>query len=152
MYRKKFNIPLLSIFILIMVIVIFILFIQVFSSAKQAKKAVDNFYTYEQQGNFSDSWELFHPYMKEKFPKAAFIQDRSHVFIGHFGTETFTYTIDDAEEFDEWRPQKDHSIFKDGYRMVVTQKYKGKYGSFNFQQEVFVVEHKGDWLLLWDYN
>lgn len=73
---------------------------------------VDQFYPYEQESNFSGSWKLFHQYMKEKFPKAAYIQDRSHVFIGHFGAETFSYEISEAEELNGWKAARGEKPFK----------------------------------------
>lgn len=90
--------------------------------------------------------------MKSKFPKAAFIQDRAHVFIGHFGTETFNFEISEAEKIEHWIVEKGQPEFKMAYKFIVTQKYNGKYGKFNFQQEVFTVKHKDEWLILWDYK
>lgn len=115
-------------------------------------ETVDQFYSYEQDGNFADSWKLFHPYMKKKFPKPSFIQDRSHVFIGHFGAETFSYDIGEPEEIEGWTMEKEQKPFKIVYKFQVRQNYKGKYGAFSFQQDVFVVEHKEQWVILWDYN
>jgi hypothetical protein len=49
------------------------------------------FYEYEQLEDYSRSWELFHSSMKERFPKGDYIQDCVHVFIGHFGADTFEF-------------------------------------------------------------
>lgn len=154
MIRRRHPLPksLLIIPILILVLIFIMLRGLLFSSSHQAVKIVEEFYSYEQEGNFSDSWNLFHPYMKQRFTKSAFIQDRAHVFIGHFGTETFTYEIGEAEKFDSWKPEDSQTVIKNGYKMLVTQKYNGKYGKFNFQQEVYVVKHKDKWVILWDYN
>lgn len=138
--------------ILLIAFLIFFLRLLLFSTSSQAADTVEKFYQHEQEGNFSDSWELFHPYMKERFTKSSFIQDRAHVFIGHFGADTFLYEISKPEKFDNWKPEDGKRNFKSGYKMVVTQKYSGKYGKFNFQQEVYVVKHKGTWNILWDYN
>ena len=78
--------------------------------------------------------------MKEKFTKAAYIQDRSHVFIGHFGAETFSYEISEAEHIEGWRAAKGEKSFKSAYKFEVTQMYTGKYGKFSFIQEVYVLE------------
>lgn len=123
-----------------------------FSPDRQAKAAVEEFYTFEAEGDFSDSWELLHPFMKEKFPKSAFIQDRTHVFIGHFGAETFTYDLSEGEEINNWKMEEGRPAFKTAYKFLVTQSYEGKYGKFNFQQEVYVVHHQEQWSILWDYN
>lgn len=124
MNRRRRPLSKYALIIVIFVIFPFLIIIRsvIFFPASQAKETVDNFYAYEQQGNFSDSWNLFHPFMKQKFTKAAFIQDRSHVFIGHFGVDTFTYTISKAEKFDNWKAREGQSIIKEGYKMIVTQK------------------------------
>jgi hypothetical protein len=137
--------------------VIIIIFLIIIKSVflpfgNSAEATVEKFYSYEQKNNYSDSWELFHPYMKAKFPKPSFIQDRSHVFIGHFGAESFTYKISDAEKVENWRPAKGEPAFKVAYRHLVTQYYVGKYGKFSFVQEVYTVKHKGEWAIVWDYN
>lgn len=150
--RNQLPIPPILIGILLVAFLLICLRIFLFSSSTQAEDIVEKFYQYEQKGNFSDSWELFHPYMKERFSKSLFIQDRAHVFIGHFGADTFSYEISKPVEFDKWKPENGQDNFKDGYKMVVTQKYSGKYGKFNFQQEVYVIKHKGKWTILWDYN
>ncbi|TCN26702.1 hypothetical protein [Mesobacillus foraminis] len=123
-----------------------------FSPDRQAEAAVEEFYTFEADGDFSDSWELLHPFMKEKFSKTAYIQDRTHVFIGHFGAETFTYDLSEGEEIDNWKMEEGRPPFKTAYKFLVTQSYEGKYGKFNFQQEVYVVRHQEQWSILWDYN
>lgn len=123
-----------------------------FSFGGSAADTVEEFYSFEQENNYSSSWELFHPYMKERFPKPAFIQDRSHVFIGHFGAESFDFTISEGEKFKNWRPAKGEKPFKTAIKFLVTQTYNGKYGKFSFVQEVFVVEHQKEWTIIWNYN
>lgn len=152
MNRRHHPLPKFLLIIIILVTLFIMLRGLLFSPSHKAVETVERFYSYEQEGNFSDSWSLFHPYMKQKFTKSAFIQDRAHVFIGHFGTETFTYEIGEAKKFENWKPEDSHTVIKNGYKMLVTQKYNGKYGKFNFQQEVYVVKHKDKWVILWDYN
>lgn len=122
------------------------------SPSKQAVKAVNDFYSYEQKANFSDSWELFHPVMKERFGKGSYIQDRAHVFMNHFGVDTFTYKVEKAQKISGWKVSKDAKPFNDVYKMKVIQTYKGKYGNFDLHQEVFAVKEKGDWKIVWDYT
>jgi hypothetical protein len=122
------------------------------SSAEQAREVVDEFYAYEQEGEFSSSWKLFHSKMKEKFSKGFYIQDRAHVFMNHFGVETFTYNLGDVDEIENWKLSKDTATFPKAYRIAVEQVYKGKYGNFVIIQEVFVVKEKDDWKVLWDYK
>jgi hypothetical protein len=123
-----------------------------FSPASQAKGVVEQFYKYEADGDFSASWALFHSSMKEKFSKGNYIQDRAHVFMNHFGVETFTYTIGKPEEVKKWKMSKTGPALKNVYKVLVTQTYKGKYGNFDIEQEVFVVQEKGEWRVMWDYN
>jgi hypothetical protein len=123
-----------------------------FSPSNQAKEMVDEFYRYEADGDFANSWNLFHSAMKEKFTKGNYIQDRAHVFMNHFGVETFTYTIGKPEEVKKWKMSKTGPLLKNVYKVPVTQTYKGKYGNFDLKQEVFVVKEKGEWRIMWDYN
>ena len=122
------------------------------SSTSEAKDVVDEFYGYEQEGDFANSWGLFHSLMKKKFSKGNYIQDRAHVFMNHFGVETFSYTIGELEELKDWKMSKTGPSLKNVYKVPVTQTYKGKYGNFDLEQEVFVTEEKGKWRILWDYN
>jgi hypothetical protein len=123
-----------------------------FSSTGVAREVVDEFYGYEQEGDFANSWGLFHSSMKKKFSKGNYIQDRAHVFMNHFGVETFSYTIGELEELKDWKMSKTGPSLKNVYKVRVTQTYKGKYGNFDLEQEVFVTEEKGKWRILWDYN
>lgn len=153
MRKKTNNTGILLLMLLLAGTIIFILGRLLFSSpSSEAKSVVEQFYAFEQDANFSGSWNLFHPYMKGKFTKAAYIQDRSHVFIGHFGAETFSYEISEVEELNRWKAAKGEKPFKSAYKFEVIQKFTGKYGRFSFFQEVYVVEHKKEWVILWNYN
>ncbi|WNS75195.1 hypothetical protein RRV45_20340 [Bacillus sp. DTU_2020_1000418_1_SI_GHA_SEK_038] len=121
------------------------------SSSVQAWKAVDKFYQYEQEGNFAGSWEMFHPFMKQKFPKGHYLQDRAHVFMNHFGVETFTYSMGKPEKEKKWQPSNEKQEFNVVYKVQVIQVYKGKYGNFSLHQDVFVVQEEKDWMIIWDY-
>lgn len=123
-----------------------------FSPGNQAVAVVEEFYQYEQAGEFSKSWSLFHSAMKEKFPKGYYIQDRAHVFMNHFGVETFTFTLEKPEALKKWKLSKTSLAMKNVYKILVTQTYKGKYGNFDLKQEVYVIEEKGKWKIAWDYN
>ncbi|TYR79332.1 hypothetical protein FZC66_14570 [Priestia megaterium] len=122
------------------------------SSTYQAKSTVEEFYTLEQEGNFSDSWELFHSAMKERFPKGAYIQDRAHVFLNHFGVDTFSYEVKDVQKVEQWKMTNEMEAFKEVYEIQIVQTYKGKYGNFNLHQLVFAVKEKGEWKIAWDYK
>lgn len=150
--RRKQHLKIIILVICILSVFLFSIRLIILSPAKKAETIVSKFYSFEQDGNFSDSWNLFHPFMKEKFPKSAFIQDRAHVFIGHFGAETFSYEIGDPTEVKGWKPAKGEKSFKNAYKFLVKQNYSGKYGKFSFNQEVYVVKYKKELVILWDYN
>ena len=123
-----------------------------FSPSYQSKKVVEAFYTHEQIGHFAESWELLHPYMKDRWSKEQFMADRYHVFIGHFGTDTFQFTIEENSEVKDWKMAEELQPFDVAYKFNVIQTYEGKYGKFSFLQEVYVVKEEEEWRILWDYN
>ncbi len=133
--------------------VLFMLIIWILpAGGDKAEKTVRKFYSYEQAGNFSESWEMFHPLMQKRFTKGHYIQDRAHVFLNHFGVETFDFTLGDAEKITNWKMTKDDEPLKLVYKVPVTIIYKGKYGNFSIKQDVFVAEEEGEWKILWDYK
>ncbi|MGD7043275.1 hypothetical protein [Jeotgalibacillus proteolyticus] len=145
-------------FLLLMIgaVLLFILFFsfvfRFFSDEYQSKAVVEEFYEHEQKGDFTDSWELLHSFMKDRWNKGTFIQDRAHVFINHFGADTFQFTIEEADEIEDWKMAKDLPPVVKAHKFIVFQTYKGKYGKFSFIQEVYVAEEHGEWRILWDYN
>lgn len=122
------------------------------SPSQQAKETVETFYNYEQGGEFASSWALFHPQMKSKFTKGHYIQDRAHVFMNHFGVETFTFSIGEVEKLKDWKMTEKSKSLKSVYTMRVEQTFQGKYGEFTIQQPVYVAKKNEEWLLLWNYN
>ncbi|WP_338751810.1 hypothetical protein [Bacillus sp. FJAT-52991] len=122
------------------------------SPSERAERVAREFYEFEQQGRFSESWELFHPLMKERFPKGDYIQERAHVFMSHFGVETFSFSLGKVKKIENWKDTEKSSPLKMVYQVPVTQIYQGKFGNFSLHQEVFVTEHQGKWLILWDYE
>ncbi len=133
------------------------LFILVFvfiinSPSNQAEKAVKKFYTYERNGEFAESWEMFHPLMKERFEKAEYLQDRAHVFFNHFGVNTFTFSIEDTERIRNWQLEEDAEPIDKVYRVTVYQYFQGTYGNFTIVQKVYATSLDGEWTVLWDYK
>ncbi|MBM7690789.1 hypothetical protein JOC77_000192 [Peribacillus deserti] len=151
MYRKR-NAAIIFIAFVVALLLLILSVRILFSPVNGAKSTVNDFYQYEAKGEYSKSWSFLHPLMKERWPKAAYIQDRVHVFIGHFGTDTFTFTIDGGDKIKKWKMAKGMPPFKTVYQFQVTQHYKGKYGKFKFIQDVYIVKNKGKWEILWDYN
>ncbi len=117
----------------------------------QAKAAIEAFYEYEQQGRLADSWEMFHPYMKEKFDKVDYIQDRVHVFFHHFGVETFNFSVGSVSRNKDWIFEENAEPL-DVFHATVTMTFRGKYGHFEIKQPVFTTKIDGDWTILWDYK
>ncbi|MFB4163904.1 hypothetical protein ACE1TI_08680 [Alteribacillus sp. JSM 102045] len=110
--------------LLILIIVLFFTFSQ--SPSKQAMETVEMFYEYEQQGDFSQSWELFHSHMQDKFSKGHYIQDRAHVFMNHFDVTTFSFTLDKPEKMENWQMEKDTSKLDEVYKVnVISKPLKG---------------------------
>lgn len=153
MYKRKttgyFN---LIMFIGIFAGCSFLICLNFFSPSRQAIQVVEEYYEYEQAGDYSNSWKFLHSSMKERFPKGVFIQDRVHVFMGHLGADTFEFSIDKDNKLTNWRMSNEGKALNTVYEILVTQYYKGKYGTFNFQQYVYVTEEKGEWVILWDFN
>lgn len=155
MYRKRK----VSNQVLIAVVTLFIFFSLVWvvsglfiSPSKQAVQAVKEFSNYEQKGNFSDSWELFHPIMKDRFGKEQYIQERSYILMNLLGVEAFSYKVEGVKKISGWRITEDVKPFNDVYKMKVTHTLKGKYGKIEMHQEVFAVKEEGEWKIIWDYS
>ncbi len=147
----------LSPFVIIIISIGFLLiligsFNFLFSPSYKPKKVVAAFYTHEQRGNFSNSWELLHPLMKERWSKTEFMTDRLHVFVGHFGTDTFQFSIGESRKIKDWKMTEEATPVDEAYKFNVIQTYRGKYGKFSFVQEVYVVKEEDEWKILWDYN
>ncbi|WP_174614528.1 hypothetical protein [Virgibacillus ihumii] len=117
-----------------------------------AVETVDMFYAFEQTGDFSDSWEMFHPLMKEKFAKGHYLQDRAHVFMNHFGVTTFSYSIGEATKIENWKMEDEAAPIDVVYKVTVSQVFKGKYGNFTLVQDVYAVQADGEWKVMWDYK
>jgi hypothetical protein len=153
MRRQRGN----PVLVLLVGLVMLVLLVYLFSSflmgsERKARHVVDKFYHYESEGSFSQSWELLHSEMKMRFGRGAYVQDRAHVFNGHFGAETFSYDINDSKEHKSWKMEKDGEAFTDVYEFQVEQTYHGKYGHFLFVQFVYVVREDEEWRILWDFK
>ncbi|GGA65853.1 hypothetical protein [Ornithinibacillus halotolerans] len=153
--KRRNSIPAFIVLLLIAFAVSLILFIYfsiVNSPSNQAEAAVEEFYTYEQDGNFAESWSMFHPYMKAKFEKGHYLQDRAHVFLNHFGVQTFEFSLEDSELLKDFQIEDGVEPIGEVYQVTVTQRFEGKYGNFSIVQDVYTTELDGEWLVLWDYK
>jgi len=153
MRKRQINKRLLLVIISICILLVLIGSINhLFSPSYQSKKVVEAFYTYEQGGNYANSWALLHPMMKDRWSKTQFMTDRLHVFNGHFGAETFQFTIKENNKINGWKMAEEAQQFDVAYKYTVIQTYRGKYGKFSFLQEVYVAKDESKWRVLWDYN
>ncbi|WP_373893502.1 hypothetical protein ACUL41_05040 [Virgibacillus natechei] len=145
---------LLFVFLLVMIIAIIVTvyILRTTSPERQAETAVEAFYTFEQEGAFSDSWEMFHPLMQEKFSKAHYLENRPHVFMNHFDVTTFTYSISDAQKVNNWKMEADAEPIDVVYHVQVSQHFNSKYGNLTIVQDVYVVMWEEEWRVMWDYG
>ncbi|MDT9721333.1 hypothetical protein QVE09_20750 [Paenibacillus sp. ClWae2A] len=120
-------------------------------TSDEAAAVAEEFYKYEQTGDFGSSWELFHPLMKERFPKSAYVQNRAHIFMQHFGVETFELEMEKPEREFDVTVIDGVKPFSEAYRIRVTQKYSGTFGQFDIVQTCYLVEDGDGWTLLWYY-
>ncbi|RLL46760.1 hypothetical protein D8M04_06030 [Oceanobacillus piezotolerans] len=150
--RNSNKILLLIIFLSAVTLLIFILSSLFFSEKRQAEQAVDQFYEYEQNGLFSESWEMFHPLMQDKFPKGEYLEDRPHVFFNHFGVSTFSYSINEISKVEDWYMEEGSTVIPVAYKVSISQRFKSKYGNFSIYQSVYATEVDGEWRILWNYH
>lgn len=120
--------------------------------SEKATEVVDQFYKYEQDGDFSESWSLFHSSIQEKFEMEYYIQDRARILMNGFGVETFTYKLSKPEKVKNWKIDMDSQPFEAAFKVNVTQNFNSRYGKFSIFQEVFVVKEEKQWKVLWDYQ
>ncbi|WP_051556393.1 hypothetical protein [Alkalihalobacterium bogoriense] len=144
--------PQMFLIILAVVTVIGLILLFLPSEANQAKKTVQQFYKHEQNWDFISAWELFHPDMQAKFTKPSYLQNRSHIFMDHFGVDSFSFTLEKPKKRTNWRMNEDQEPFDTAYEITVTKEYNGTYGRFKLVQDVFVVRDEKAWKILWDYN
>ncbi|MDG5786710.1 hypothetical protein QA612_04340 [Evansella sp. AB-P1] len=153
MYRRSAPIaPFIIISGTVIISIFLVVFFMFLSPSQQAKNVVDAFYSYEQESRFSSSWDLFHPLMKEKFSRNNYMQDRNHVFMNHFGVDTFSYTLSRPKKKTNWRMSEDAEVIDTVYKVTVTKKYKGKYGNFQIIQDTYAAKEENDWKVMWNYN
>ncbi|WP_100333064.1 hypothetical protein [Bacillus alkalisoli] len=151
MGRRQSPLPL--ILIGLAVVLLIFSFAKLFQTdGRKAEHVVKEFYKHEQLQQHSQAWELLHPIVQDKFPKTSFIQDRNHVFFGHFGAEAYSFHIKNSGKNKNWRAVKDGDVLHNAHHFTVKKEYRGKYGHFYFIQEVYVVKEEGKWMIVWDFK
>jgi hypothetical protein len=150
--RSTSKVPILIVFAAVIVLVIAI--IRIFSGLGESdpKDVVEAFYQYEQDGDFGSAWELFHPVMQERFSKNAYVTERSHIYMSHYGVQTFSFELGDEEEVQNWKMSKDAKKFPEANRIKVKQTFKSKFGTFTVIQDIYVVKVKDEWKVVWEFD
>lgn len=113
---------------------------------------VEAFYLFEKEGDFGSAWELFHPSMQARFSKNAYVTERSHIYMSHFGVDTFSYELDGEEEVENFKMVKDGEVFPIAYYVEVSQTFKSKFGTFTVIQDVYAVKHEEEWKVVWNFK
>lgn len=151
--RRRSSNKLLILFIVVLVIVLVIGFSNLFSSIgdQEPRDVVEDFYKAEQDGDFGSAWELLHPVMQKRFSKNAFVTERSHIYMSHYGVKTFSYTLGEEDEHKNWKMEKDSKAFPIAHSFEVEQTFKSKFGTFIVKQKVYVVLVNEEWKIVWEY-
>jgi hypothetical protein len=152
MRRRKNPAPMLLIGIGILLVVIFIITITGRDEVKSPEQVIKDFYIYEKNGDFGNSWELFHSQMKKKFGKSSYIQTKNHVFMGHMGVDTFEMEVGETKKIKKFPFSKDGPIFKNVRSAKVDLQFKSQFGMLTISQVCYVAQEKGEWKILWNYD
>ncbi|TDL78982.1 hypothetical protein [Peribacillus frigoritolerans] len=149
--RRRKPSPLIPIAMIAAAILLLIGLFHLFTPSSP-KKAVELFYTAEQTGNFGGAWDLFHPLMQDRFTKNAYVTERSHIYMSHYGVTTFSFEVLKQKKVRRWRMAKGAPVFNEARLIKVRQTFKSKFGTFDVLQDVYVVKEKGDWKIVWEYE
>jgi hypothetical protein len=154
MRRRQSPLPLMAFGLILIFIVIIVLKSCAggTSPPDSPKTVIEQFYEYEQDGDFGNAWELFHSEMKKRFKKSSYIQTKNHVFLGHMGVETFEVEMGEMKKLDEWKMSKDGPVFKDVSAAEITMHYDSQFGIMEIRQTCYAVVEKGEWKVLWNYD
>lgn len=117
------------------------------------KEVVEQFYAYEQSKDFGSSWELFHPFMQEKFSKQEYIQMRTRVFLQDFGVDSFGVTVGEVQLESSWRMSPDSPVLSNVQKVPVALLYESYFGDLRIEQQVYVAKDDDkQYRILWPYN
>ena len=148
--KRKGPFPLVvgGVFILLFILFFWRLIPAFFSSSPV--EVVEEFITYEQEGDFGSAWDLFHSTMQTRFSKNAYITERSHIYMSHYAVTTFTYEILDEKKLQTWKT--DQKTFENVHQVQIQQTFHSKFGTFSILQDVFVVKEEEEWKILWEFK
>ncbi len=90
--------------------------------------------------------------MKNRFDKSDYIQDRAHVFLNHFGVDTFDFTLSDPKKTENYQLNTNLANTQTVYQLTATYIYHSKYGYLEIDQPVILAEEDQEWRILWKYE
>lgn len=122
------------------------------SDVRQLKKTVQQFYSYEQTGDYGSAWELFHPQMKDIYTKDYYIQLRAHIFMQQLNATQTRLTLGKPEKLGEWQLSEGAQPLSHVYRLSAEQRFLSSFGLLTMRQDVFAVKEADSWLLLWSFR
>lgn len=103
----------------------------IFPPSRQAKHVVEGLYEYEQTGDYSNSWELLHTSMKERFPKGGNIHRIESIYLwgilALMPLSLKSVIKENSSIGNDKRKQEQNSVNE----IKVTQSYEGKYGTLD---------------------
>lgn len=119
--------------------------------AEEAEHVVDEFYKLEQEGDYGSSWELLHSSMKELYPKDHYIQQRAHIFMQDFKSESYLYEVGKSKLLSHFPMEENgkNLELEHVYAVEVTQDFETLYGPIQLVQMCYVTEENGEWSMLW---
>lgn len=149
--RSQIRLPVIIVVVVVILLVIMIVKVMPGLGKQDPNDVVAAFYQYEQEGDFGSAWELFHPVMQERFSKNAYVTERSHIYMSHYGVETFSFVLGKEEDVQNWKMAKDTEEFAYATRVEVEQTFKSKFGIFKVIQDIYVVEEDDGWRIVWEF-
>ena len=149
--RSAIRLPIIIVVVVVILLVIMIGRVMSGLGKQDPEDVVAAFYRYEQEGDFGSAWELFHPVMQERFSKNAYVTERSHIYMSHYGVETFSFELGKEEDVQNWKMAKDAEEFEYASRVEVEQTFKSKFGIFKVIQDIYVVEEEDGWRIVWAF-
>ncbi|MBN8193967.1 hypothetical protein JI667_17595 [Bacillus sp. NTK074B] len=151
--RRKSPFPLIvGVGIAVIAIVALFMLLGTTQEPDTPEEVIDEFYRYEKDGDFGNAWELFHSEMKNKFPKASYIQTKNHVFMGHMGVDEFEVDIGSIEKEKEFTFNHEGLQFDDVRKAEVDLFFDSEFGELTITQTCYVAMEEGEWRVLWNYN
>ncbi|WP_377887604.1 hypothetical protein [Alkalihalobacillus sp. R86527] len=118
----------------------------------RAVGAVKEFYRYEQKGEYTQSWKLFHSEMRNRFSDEQYSKLRAQFLTQDTFAKAYTFKVSKIKTKKNWKTPGSGQILTKVYVTTVTQTFNNDFGKFNIVQEVIVAKEDGKYRILWNYN